>query len=231
MNRAFIVLCLASVACGNDESPRAPAEVETPGAETTSASSSDDQGSSGPSEVRADLGVEPPVACEGSCATASACQGLAVSDCLLQCSAELGDAESISAACGAMQEALETCVAGLSCDELAAHDAGEEGPCRGAAQQAAIDCDASGPAPSVVCDDLCASLLDCGLAEGTACLANCVELRAAAASSGESCAAAQDEQLTCVGALECAALEQWVSTGSTPTCTDQLDQACAGDEE
>ena len=231
MNRASFLLCFALVACGDEESSRAPGGAETTGAGTTSPASTDDQGSSGSPSIRADLGVEPPAACEGSCAVASACQGLAVSDCLLQCSAELVDAESVSAACGAAHEALEACVAALSCDELAAHDAGEDGPCRSTAQQAALDCDASGNTPSTVCADLCTSLLDCGLAEETPCLANCVDLRAAAATSGEPCAAAQDEHLTCVGALECTALDEWVSTGSTPTCTDQLDQACAGDEE
>ncbi len=231
MNRAFILLCFALVACADDDSSRAPGAAGTTGAETTTPVPTDDSGSSGSPSVRADLGVEPPAACEGSCAVALACQGLAVSDCLLQCSAELADAALLSPACGAAQEALEVCVAALSCDELAAHDAGEAGPCRDAAQQAAIDCDGSGATPSAVCDDLCTALVDCDLAEGTACRANCVELRSAAATSGESCAAAQDEQLTCVGALDCTALDEWVSTGSTPTCPDQLDQACAGDEE
>ncbi len=198
---------------------------------STSSVSTDEQGSSGSASVRADLGLEPPEACEASCAAVSACQGLAVSDCLLQCSAELIDAEAVSAACGVAHEALEACVAALSCDELAAHDAGEDGPCRGSAQQAALDCDVSGEAEAAVCADLCTALTGCGLAEETPCLANCIELREAAGTSGRSCAAAQDEHLTCVGGLDCAALEQWVSTNSTPACTDALDEACAGDQE
>ncbi len=231
MNRVFIFLCVALAACGGEDSGPHPGAAEATGGETSSSTSPQDEGSSGTPSVRADLGVDPPAVCEASCAVASACQGLAVPDCLLQCSAELADAQLVSGACGAAHEALESCVGALSCDELAAHDAGEDGPCRRAAQQTALDCEASGASPSTVCADLCAELLECGLAEETPCLANCTELRSAATSSGESCAAAQDDYLSCVGALDCDALDGWVSTGSTPTCTDPLDQACAGDQE
>lgn len=232
MTRAFFLLCVLLAACADDE----PGEVTAAGAtgvEATSTSPTTGAGdaSSGPAEVRADLGVEPPAACEVSCAVTSQCQGIAVPDCLLQCTAELADAEAVSSSCAATHEALETCVADLSCEELAAHDAGDESPCRYAAQQAAVECDASDTTPSTVCEELCAQLSQCELADETSCLANCVELRSAAASSGEPCAAAQDELLTCVGALDCIALDAWVSAGATPTCPDDLDQACSGDEE
>ena len=230
MNRAFTFLCFVVVACG-EGSGSVPDTGGTTGMQTMPPTSVGDDDSSGSPTVRADLGVEPPEACEGSCASASACQGLSVSDCLLQCSAELFEAQRVSPTCGAAHEALEVCVAALSCAELVAHDAGDQGPCRSAAQQAAIDCDTSEITDAVVCAELCTSLLQCGLAEETSCLASCIELRTAADSSGEACAAAQDEHLSCVGALDCAALDEWVSTGSTPTCTDQPDRACAGDEE
>lgn len=231
MNRASFFVCVVLVACGDGEPGDSMAGAT--GAEATSVSSTTGggDGSAGQAEVRADLGVEPPAICEVSCAVTSACQGVAVPDCLLQCTAELVDAQTVSVTCGAAYEALEACVSGLSCDELAAHDADEEGPCRSAAQQTAVDCEPPGNTPSTVCADLCASLLDCGLSEETPCLASCIELRSAAAASGEPCAAAQDEQLTCVAGLDCPTLGEWVSTGSTPTCTDDLDQACSGDEE
>lgn len=231
MNRASMFLCFVLAACGDDE-PRPTLEPgETTGDTTTSLPPTDDDGSSGPSSVRADLGVEPPTVCEGACAVTSTCQGGAASDCLLRCTAELAEGETVSASCGQAHEALEGCIAGLSCDELAAHGAGGESSCRAAAQQVAVDCDTSGDTSSPACADLCTALLACGLAEETACLANCIELRSAAATSGSSCAAAQDEQLTCVASLECTTLDAWVSTGSTPSCTNDLDQACSGDEE
>ncbi len=229
MNRLCFLLCtLVLVGCGDDGAAPMATTAEP---STSSGSSGDNDGSSGPPEIRADLGVEPPEVCEAFCAVTTACRGSSASDCLLQCTAELADAEDFSTSCGLAQGHFVSCIAGLSCEELATHDAGGEGPCRGAAQQTTLACDRSGNMTSKVCAGLCASFVTCELSEETPCLAGCAEMRSAAAASGESCGLAQDGQLYCLAQQDCAGLGEWMSTGSTQNCPDPLDEACAGDEE
>jgi len=149
-------------------------------------------------------------------------------DCLLRCTGELAAAFDVGESCGISRDALETCLGALSCDELAAHDAGDDSPCRAAQQEVSLAC---GGEPPRVCEDFCVAVDGCGLSDSDACLAACVDARANATETGAGCATAQDQQFTCVGALDCVALEAWLSGTDTSTCPTDLDSACSGVQE
>lgn len=66
MNRLCSLLCtLVLVGCGDDGAAPMATTAEP---STSSGSPGDNDGSSGPPEIRADLGVEPPEVCEAFCA-------------------------------------------------------------------------------------------------------------------------------------------------------------------
>jgi len=212
-----------ALGCAEPDSTRNMVDGSTTVAEPSS-------GSSGPIDdepPRADLGVEPPQTCEASCEVVSGCRGIASSDCLLRCTAELEAARDHGEECRSRHEALESCLATLSCEDLADHDAGADSPCRESQQRSAVSFE---PA-STTCTDFCSAAAACGVAETSACEAACVQTRASATETGASCAAAQDELFACVAVLDCATLEAWMSSRDTSACPEDLDRACSGDQE
>ncbi len=214
-------------ACGDDEPSPMSSEGTSTGAPADSASDAS-MNTSSEDPPRADLGVQPPEVCEASCATEEACQGVPAADCLLRCTADLNEAHTTSSDCGEAREAVEACMAALSCEQRAQHDTSGDSPCRTLQQDAALVC-----APddaSTTCADFCATSVECDLGDEPTCLAGCVELRSAATVSGAACLDAQDAQLTCAAQLDCASLETWVTTGELPGCP-ALDLACTGDSE
>ena len=225
MRRTLFLSVVLLVACSEGSESR-----PTLGESSSSSGESDSSSSDDTPEPRADLGVVPPQACDAACATASACQGITATDCLLQCVSELDAAFATSEACGTQREVLETCLGELSCEQLSGHDAGDDGPCRRHAQEASVACAPGGETPSV-CAEFCTAADRCDVVDAVACEAACVEARADAAESGVACASAQDQQFTCVAGLECAALEAWMSGRDTSICPVDFDQACAGDQE
>ncbi len=228
-------ILLVTACSGGDESSSTSSvgEASSTGmASTTAPGDSTDPTTDEPDpEPRADLGVSPPAVCDALCATASVCQGISETDCLLSCTAELQAAQDVGPACGSGQEALASCKSGLSCEELGQHDAGEDSPCRETEQAASVACGSpDGEAPAL-CTSLCDAASECGLSENAACLAACVDVRTAAAETSAACATAEDERLACVAELNCSDLESWLSQEDTALCPDEVDLHCSGDEE
>ncbi len=214
-------------ACSESETSPADPVGSTAG-EPSGSTAADDPIDDDGEPLRADLGVQPPTACEAACEAAEACQGTVASDCLLQCTTELDGAQAVSESCGASTEALQTCLGTLSCDALNQHDAGGDSPCRSLEQDVSVACGSPTGEPTSACEDVCALVDSCGISSPSECLAGCVQLQAAAEEVSPACASAQDQQLACAVDLDCAALETWMTTGDVQACPNPED-ACSGE--
>lgn len=226
-----------ALGCGSDDGGGAGTEADDTTADT-SATGATDEGDDGLTEADGttappgpDMGLQPPGACEAACATRAGCGESEVA-CLNGCDADYSTYTETSSACVADFEALLSCLAGSTCEDLMSYDdppPGEAYPCQAEDDTFTTSCLLGGEPPPATCEAYCAVITECTGLSPNECDAVCSMQLTFADGLGETCVEATTMQLDCVGTLDCPGYEAFdLQEGEFPCMaeTTAVDEAC-----
>lgn len=229
-----VSVAVAVSGCKDDAADEEATSSGTTG-ETNGSSPTSEAGTMIPEQPdlpKADLGIDPPQACEPYCEVLATCLGQDAADCLSACTQTHEERSAVAAACVEDHEVLLGCVAALSCDDAAAWQtaAGTDYPCAAEEQAAELSCTPGADTPSQTCTDFCTTAESCG-ARLEGCLLSCAQAEQSADEIGPDCRAAQDDVFVCAAALSCEEFASWTNAEGDYPCQTQdeaFQTACIG---
>ena len=224
--------------CGGDDGGGAGTEGADDDGATSATGATDgaEDGQTGFDETTGplppDMGLQPPSACEAVCATRASCGDAEVA-CLNGCDADYATYSETSSACLSDFEALLSCLAASSCEDLMSYDDPPPGmayPCEAEDDAFTTSCLLGGEPPPATCEAYCAVISECTGLSANDCDAICSMQLTFAEGLGKACVDATTIQLECVGTLDCAGYEAFdLQEGDFPCMaeTTAVDEACA----